>query len=175
MSEAGINLISCKIVIVGEARVGKSSIVQYLTKGEILEKYRMTTNIEITRVEIKISNSNTIVDFYIHDIPGANRIFGYPKEIMDQIYKDSKYVVFVTDSTPNSLSIESWIQRIRDNAGKIPSILISNKDDIESIDEKRVIDERIMNYFDKHFVTSAKTGKGVREAFEFMANEVANK
>jgi GTPase SAR1 family protein len=59
MSEAGINLISCKIVIVGEARVGKSSIVQYLTKGEILEKYRMTTNIEITRVEIKISNSNT--------------------------------------------------------------------------------------------------------------------
>lgn len=175
MDDAEINLISCKIVIVGEAKVGKSSIVQYLTNGEIVDKYRMTTNIEITRVEIKISDSNTIVDFYIHDIPGANRIFGHPKEIMDQIYKDSKYVVFVTDNTPNSLSIESWIQRIRDSAGKMPYILISNKDDIESIDEKKVIDESIMNYFDKHFITSAKTGKGVREAFEFMANEVANK
>jgi small GTP-binding protein len=177
MNKSAINLISCKIVIVGEAEVGKSSIIQHLTKGEFTNKYRMTANIEVTRVEIKIPDNNTIVDFYIHDIPGASRIFGHPKEIMNQIYKDSKYVVFVTDNTTNSLSIESWIENIQDNAGEIPSILISNKEDISNLDESKLAQEKIMNYCGhrsfKHFVTSAKTGKGIREAFEFMANEVA--
>lgn len=175
MNKSKINLINCKVVIVGEAEVGKSSIIQHLTKGEITNKYRMTTKIEVTRVEVKIPDSNTIVDFYIHDIPGASRIFGHPKEIMNQIYRDSKYVVFVTDNTTNSLSIEPWIESIRDNAGQIPAILISNKEDINSLDETKFAQEKIMNYCDhhsfKHFVSSAKTGKGVKEAFEFMANE----
>ena len=73
-----------KVVIIGDDRVGKSSIIRVLNSGlqSYLKSYKMTSTVELHVLDIEIPNTNITVDLFLHDIPGFN-IFHQVSIFMD--------------------------------------------------------------------------------------------
>ena len=63
-----------KVVIVGDDRVGKTSIINVLNSGieASSERYKMTSTVELHLVNLKIPSTNVTVDLFLHDIPGSS-------------------------------------------------------------------------------------------------------
>ena len=63
-----------KVVIVGDERVGKTSIINVLNSGieASSEKYKMTSTVELHMINLKIPSTNVTVDLFLHDIPGSS-------------------------------------------------------------------------------------------------------
>jgi len=101
------------------------------------------------------------------------------RNITISYYRKADGVLLVYDvSDPNSfLKIQSWLQEIKENAPQHTIImLVGNKVDVE----KRVVTSEkaatlAENLKLKYMETSAKTGLGVSEVFNSLAEQVMNK
>ena len=62
-----MNVIRCKIALIGDPRVGKTSIVNQLVKNSFNGSYQTTLGIEYNQFEVKIIDTNYTVQFHILD------------------------------------------------------------------------------------------------------------
>lgn len=136
-----------KVIIVGDAAVGKSSLVQtFLSQGtDVLNNkhYLMTAGANLNVKQVHIPNTNITVDLFLFDIGGQN-VFNQ-REVSSLFWKDCNYIVCVFDvsSRKSFQSCETWIQSIQSTQRPIdediPVILVANKIDLR--DEKDSIVE----------------------------------
>jgi small GTP-binding protein len=132
-----------KIVIVGDAAVGKSSIVQsFLSQGSENfhnNKYLMTTDVDLNVKQVPIPDTNITVDLFLFDMAGQS-IFNQ-RELLSRCWKDCSYIMCVFDisSRKTLQSCETWIQAIHSsrrkegNVDQIPTILVANKVDLRQV------------------------------------------
>ena len=127
-----MSILRCKIVIVGDATVGKSAIVNQLVNQTFNSAYSMTQACDYKIKEIEIPESKTTVELHLVDIAGQ-KIYN---NIAIELIKDVTHAVLVYDMTnPDTFnSLQSWYEGIKDeNHGKtIQGLLIGNKADCES-------------------------------------------
>ena len=102
---------------------------------------------------------------------------------LTQFYIESKAAIIVYSLEENNLGIESfkhlteWYKDIEKYCGEIPVIIFANKVDL--IDEDNLDDSEIQklikeNNFIGVYRTSAKTGKGVTDAFQKIIKVLHN-
>mmetsp|Transcript_12319 Transcript_12319/g.42911 ORF Transcript_12319/g.42911 Transcript_12319/m.42911 type:complete len:88 (+) Transcript_12319:86-349(+) len=75
MSSANFGvLLRCKVIVVGDAGVGKSAIVQmFHSKGSHYPRqYNMTTGCDFVMKEIKVPESDYTVELHIYDCAGQS-------------------------------------------------------------------------------------------------------
>jgi len=160
-----------KIVVIGDGAVGKTSLIKKYTKGTFERDYVKTIGAQLSKYNKEINGDMIRLIFW--DLAGQED-FNF---LHDLFYKESKAAIIVYSLEKNDLGydsfthIENWYKKLMKHCGDIPAILFANKVDLidnSNIDTIR-IQELVHKYnFLRYFITSAKTGGGVIEAFNAL-------
>ncbi len=93
----------------------------------------------------------------------------YHEELHKGHYSGTDAALFVFDLTRKDTfeKLESWINSLYNSVGKVPAVLLGNKADLQ---DWEVSEEELKKFAEKfampHFLTSAKTGMNVENAFK---------
>ena len=132
-----------KVVIVGDAAVGKTSLVQSFlsqrTENLSNNHYSMTAGVDMNVKQVPIPNTNITVDLFLFDMAGQG-IYNQ-RELSSRFWKDCSYILCVFDisSRKTLQSCETWIQAVQSlrrqggNSDHIPAILVANKVDLREV------------------------------------------
>lgn len=167
-----------KIVVIGDGRVGKTSLIQKFTRSSFKEDYTKTIGAQLSNYDYEINNDKIRLQFW--DIAGQDK-FHF---LRPSFFNKSRGGIIVYSLEENKLGEESfinitdWYDEIKKYCGDIPIIIFANKIDlvdISQVDEsslKEVVEE---NNLLGYRITSAKTGNGVTDAFKDLIETLYRK
>ena len=116
-----------KFVIIGDKKVGKTTLVNLYTKNKVIRDYKETTSIEIYKAKSKINKKDFIIK--IIDTPNNKQFLN----IIKDEYKNTNYILIIFDLTNREtfLSLNEWINHCRSVQNQnMDLILIGNKSDL---------------------------------------------
>ena len=163
-----------KIIIIGDANVGKTSTVNRWAHGWFKHDYKQTVGVQhySRTVELGRGSSKTNVKMVIWDMAGQD-IF---KELRMHFYDGATGVVLMFDITRKRTfnHLPRWIDEAWESIGeKVPVVVVANKGDLK---RRRVTEKDIAQYAKSlkapHIITSALTGSNVTDLFEIVATMV---
>ncbi|MHA1292965.1 MAG: Rab family GTPase [Promethearchaeota archaeon] len=163
-----------KVIMLGDASVGKTSLTIRYISGSFLEDLKLTIGVDFYSKTTMFKNKK--VKLQIWDFGGEARF----RFLLSQYCKGANGAFFLYDIT-NSITLDhlpDWTNIIRENAGDIPIMLIGSKLDL---DEFRAVsrEEGILTakkYNLASFVeVSSKTGQNVEKAFEVITEILLEK
>jgi small GTP-binding protein len=169
---------SFKISIVGDGGVGKTSLIKKYTMGTFETDYVKTIGAQFSRYDKEINNDNIMLIFW--DIAGQDDFnFLHPL-----FFQESKASIIVFSLENNDLGedsfihIKNWYEELKQYCGKIPVVLFANKVDL--VEQKDINYDKINKMVEEiqflgYYLTSAKTGEGVIDAFNALISELYNK
>ena len=166
-----------KVCMVGEAAVGKSSIVRRYIHNTFDEKYTATLGARIMAKDIVVpeDTGDVAVKMMVWDIMGETTLLAAVEE---GYFYNAQGIVAVCDLTRFSTfeRLPEWIQRVQRVAGDVPIALAVNKMDLK--DEALILyDEyRVAQYAEeigaRWCQTSAKTGENVEAMFQGLTTDI---
>lgn len=161
---------SRKVCMVGDFGVGKTSSVERFVNNIFSDKYLTTIGVKVDTKVVKVNNKE--VKLVVWDIAGRNR-FG---NIEFTYLRGSASYLLVVDGTRRSTLVTALELRdsIEERYGQIPYVMLINKADLE--DEWEMTEEDISdlkNQDIKVFITSAKTGDNIEQAFIELSQALA--
>lgn len=164
--------ITGKMVILGDAAVGKSSIVLRLTKNSFSDFGEST--IGAAYVTTTIETETAMVKFELWDTAGQERYNG----LAPMFYRNSPAALVVYDITSrNSFDrAKRWVAELQSQPGQQTIIvLVGNKTDMENL--RQVPLEAVEQYRAEanlaHFECSAKANTNIHEIFQYVADKLA--
>ena len=159
------------IIVLGESRVGKTSLVSTLNNKPFEEVGLLTAGIDFHMAEKEFEGQN--YKFKIFDTAGQERYKSISKSSIK--LADGIILVYSVVEKETFDKINEWIESIKEevNTSQKAIILVGNKIDIENrvITSEEGENFAINNKF-KYFETSAKTGVGVKEAFNTLYDDI---
>lgn len=160
-------MIKKKVILLGTFGVGKTSLVRNYVHSIFSDTYLSTIGVKIDQKDLTVNNKD--LRLVIWDIHGEDE---YQKIQNTYLIGTAGYFL-VADST-RSATLDKLIElkdRMDSIKKDIPFILLLNKCDLEEMVE---ISETYLDTLrSKNWIihsTSAKTGEGVEEAFQHLAN-----
>ncbi|HEY0089798.1 MAG TPA: Rab family GTPase [Candidatus Lokiarchaeia archaeon] len=184
MSENFSDIFVFKIAVVGDGAVGKTSLIEKYTKGVFNTQYIMTLGAQFTKHTATINN--VPIELVFWDIAGQESF----ASLRPGFYKGCRAVIIVFSHEQNEQGNESfknvskWLVEIKKHCGLLPVILFGNKIDLLSDINNLVanktypksndnVNKLMKGYnFLGYFLTSAKTGQGVDQAFYILAEKL---
>ncbi len=162
-----------KIVILGNAAVGKTSLINQFIEGSFQEDYKPTLGANIIRKDVNLKN--TKVRLIMWDLAGQEKY----RVVRSMYFQGCVGALLVYDVTRyNTLeSIDSkWLRDFKKYVKKEGVfVLIGNKSDLK--DQRVVTKERGKELARKinasDFIeTSAKLGENIEEAFSLLVEQI---
>lgn len=165
-----------KIVILGEGRVGKTSILSKYFKKKFNEGQESTVNPSFYEKTVNSKGKSIQLKFW--DTAGQEQF----DAISTIYYQNSVGALLVYDVTifETFKKVEKWVNTLKEVVGKdITFVIAGNKFDLSDKNSlsqnSSAIDSYCAKENCKHFYTSAKTGFNLDEAFESLINSVLTK
>jgi Ras-related protein Rab-5C len=157
---------SLKIVIVGEAGVGKTSIISQFIDKFFDDELQASTGASFSAKVLSFDNGKS-VKIELWDTAGQERY----RSLTKIFFQNSSAVVFVYDITREDSFEEIknyWLKQIKESApDDIIKALVANKYDL--IDKEKVNEEEARKMAEENnalfYLTSAKSSVGVKELF----------
>ncbi|MBY9010695.1 MAG: GTP-binding protein [Candidatus Lokiarchaeota archaeon] len=164
-----------KISIIGDGGVGKTSLIKKYTKGTFKRDYVKTIGAQFSRYDKELNGD--IINLIFWDIAGQND-FNFLQPLF---YKESKAAIIISSLEANDLGkdsfthIKNWSNNLKKYCGDVPVVLFANKVDLietNNIDSVKI--QELVKKFDfaGYYITSAKTGEGVIEAFNAIIEKL---
>jgi Ras-related protein Rab-11A len=160
-----------KLILIGDASVGKTNILTKYLKNEFDPNSKATVGVELGTKNIQIDNK--IIKVQIWDTAGQERY----KAITSTYYKGAKGAIIVYDITRKITfdNIEKWIGDLKVNGDEnIIIFLVGNKSDLN--DNREVSKEDGLNKSEKFNIpfleTSALCGENISKVFEELIQKV---
>ena len=156
---------SFKMIVVGDAGVGKSCLTSKASKGIFEETYAATIGFEFLAFNVKLNDK--VVKLQIWDTCGQE-IY---RSLISSFYKNSSLamMVYAINNKESFTHIESWLKEVKLQSNPdVKIFLIGNKSDLEeerkvSKEEANIFkEENGINFFSE---TSAKSGINAKEVF----------
>jgi small GTP-binding protein len=159
-----------KILLIGDTKVGKTSLIMTFTEQTFCEKYISTIGIEYK--DKNIMKNGYKINLKIWDTAGQERFNALTKTM----YRNVNGVLYVCDITNKESfdGLKNWIKNTYDIAKDIKGIIVGNKTDLG---EERVVSEEDIKEFAEnknmpYIETSAKTGANVNKSFDLLVEEL---
>ncbi|XP_043840052.1 ras-related protein Rab-43 [Dromiciops gliroides] len=161
-----------KLVLVGDASVGKTCVVQRFKTGSFSERQGSTIGVDFTMKTLEIQGKR--VKLQIWDTAGQERF----RTITQSYYRSANGAILAYDITKKSSfhSVPHWIEDVRKYAGaNIVQLLIGNKSDLSDLREVQLAEAQLLA--ERYEIlcaieTSAKDSSNVEEAFVKVATEL---
>lgn len=159
-----------KVVVIGAAGVGKTSIVRRLCENSFLEGYKTTIGSDFYVKKLDLEQA--LVNLSVWDLAGEERF----KFVLPTFCKGAQgaLIVFDLSRRRSYINITSYIELLWNITGQIPCILIGNKSDL--LDQRAVNEEEAKGYGTQcnmsYYETSAKDNVNVYQIFEELANQM---
>ncbi len=160
----------CKITLVGDTGVGKSSIIGRFVTGIFIEDMSSTTGLNYSQKLYEKDGKK--VNLNLWDTAGQEKF----RSLGRNFYKDSYIIIIVFDIT-NRMSFinakEVWYNEIKNYGEKYKFLsLVGNKSDKYEVEE--VTEEEAISFAKeidaKFFLVSAHTGDGIDKMFHTLAD-----
>ena len=158
-----------KVVLLGEGRVGKTSILLRFVENSYIEGRPSTFQASYLNKHVAVDDKRE-AQLSIWDTAGQERFHS----LGPIYYRDAKGAILVYDITDESTfdRVKSWTKELRKMVGDNTQIcitIVGNKIDLER--QHRVVSQQAAKkYADSvganYFEVSAKTGTGVDDAFQ---------
>ncbi|KAM7041209.1 ras-related protein Rab-43 [Acridotheres tristis] len=162
-----------KLVLIGDASVGKTCLVQRFKTGAFSERQGSTIGVDFTMKSLEIQGKR--VKLQIWDTAGQERF----RTITQSYYRSANGAILAYDISKRGSfqSIPRWIEDVRKYAGSnIVQLLIGNKSDLSGLREVQLAEaQSLAERYDNIICaieTSAKDSSNVEEAFVKMATEL---
>ncbi len=157
-----------KLVLFGDAGVGKTTLLERYVNGTFKEDTRMTLGVQFLFKRLKLKDAT--LNLQIWDLGGEDRF----RFIFPGYCKKASGGIFVFDVTrPDSLDhIRDWMEIVQERKASFPIILVGSKTDLTPHRQvKRAEEIKIAREFKIQDVveTSSKTGRNVDFAFETLS------
>ncbi|XP_036596616.1 ras-like protein [Trichosurus vulpecula] len=159
-----------KLVVMGSCCVGKSALTMQLIQNRFVAEYDPTIE-DSYRQQTVVDGEPCQLD--ILDTTGAEE-YAY---LQDQFMRWGEgflcvYAVDDVHSLENVYDLRNHLQRIKDTS-HVPMVMVANKTDQDNWRVDSTLGLEVAKSFGVPFVeTSAKTGKGVEQAFHELVREI---
>ena len=163
-----------KICLLGDAAVGKTSLIRRYVHSSFDDKYITTIGTKVTKKSLVFKHPSkdlkVRISLLIWDILGQKEY----SRLHPVYYQGAEGGLIVSDGTrPVTIkSLEEWAIGFQRTVGKVPFVFLVNKSDLF---DKSTFDlseaERIaQKYNGKVYFSSAKTGENVERSFLELGN-----
>ncbi|MBA7533387.1 hypothetical protein ES705_25625 [subsurface metagenome] len=159
-----------KLIVLGSAAVGKTTLVnQFLKKEEVID-YRPTLGISISTQQFHVQGfKDDIIKFLVYDLAGQS----FFKRVRHEYYQGANCAFIVYDVTKRETfdeAIDFWLEDAQKKLGNVPFVLIGNKIDLE--DQREITKEEGLEKAKKlksFFIeTSALKNINVQDTFKII-------
>lgn len=175
-----------KVVLLGDAKVGKTSLLARYVDGVFSEEYVQTigANFLIKEIDLKkIIEKLNIEDealkeeikrkdfkLYYWDITGQKDKLFVAEYYFD--YAIAAMIVFNLSDRESFKNLDFWISKMKELSGDIPYIIVGNKSDLKREVNEAIIEEKVKSLRVMYIETSAKLNRNVEEAFEILSVQI---
>jgi small GTP-binding protein len=162
---------SMKIIVIGNGKVGKSTLAMKFVKNIFTTEYKQTLGVDFLNIKKYIKKIDQTIDFYIWDTAGQDHF----NAITSRYYRgaDACLIVFAINDKDSFIQVKSWHKKMKTECGDIPTALVMSKIDLK--EERKISDEEAEQLSKelgiKLFKVSSKEGIMVEECFEFLAEK----
>ncbi len=164
-----------RVVLLGEAGVGKTSLLRRFTENTFDEHYKKTIGTTFASKDVPVVCNDGMTRnarLIIWDMAGQDTY----KELRRRFMKGAAGAVIVYDVTrPETfMAMNNWFEAFRDTCPAADVVICANKVDLE--DQRMVPEEpghMLRDWFQaEYFETSAKTGLLVTDVFAKLAESM---
>ena len=160
-----------KICLLGEANVGKTSLVYRFIENKFRDNYKSTLGVNLLKKDLTIEDYGGVAAT-IWDLGGQESFRSLRKLYLEGA--NGALVIFDWTQKESFLKLDSWIQDFRLERENEPILLIGNKDDLK--DKEKVSKNEAKDFAKRYGLdflsTSAKTGLNVEEAFNAVTKTI---
>ena len=159
-----------KLIILGSAAVGKTTLVNQFLKKDRIADYRPTLGISISSQEYYVQGfKEDVIKFLIYDLAGQE----FFKRVRHDYYKGANCAFIVYDISRRETfdeALDFWFDDARKELGNIPFVLVGNKVDLDAKREVTREDgqkkaEELRSFF---IETSALKNINVQDTFKIV-------
>ena len=173
--DANKDIIEFKIILIGNASVGKTSIFNKFTTGDFSKIYKSTIAAEFKSKLLKV-NKNLWAKLVIWDTCGTENY----RSLTRQYYRGADGAIVIFDLTDQSSfnDLKKWIKDIKNYGEKdIQIIVVGNKLDL--FNQRKVTQSQANNFCNenkyKYIESSAKDGTNLLKIFEELTFDLTTK
>jgi small GTP-binding protein len=167
-----------KVLLIGDPSVGKTSLVRKFVLDIFDDKYLTTLGTKVTNKTMILNspelNKNVELKMLIWDVMGQKEY----KLIQESAYQGSSGAIVVGDlSRKETLdNLGNWVSDLFNISGVIPLLFVANKLDLIDTASADVteLENLSMSYEAPYYLTSAKTGENVENAFHALGINMIN-
>ncbi len=170
--------VKAKICLVGDVAVGKTSLIKRFVLESFEDRYVATVGTKVSKktVQVQWKGQPATMDLMVWDIMGEK---GFRALLRDAYFEGAHGVIAVCDLTRKDTfyDLDNWIKMARKQVSDVPAVIWGNKADLG---ERRVVTEEELTRMGsilsaQTFLTSAKTGNGVNDAFQVLADAIGHR
>jgi len=163
-----------KTVLLGDAGVGKTSLVYRFIENKFRDNYKSTLGVNLMKKDMEVEGYGG-VSAQIWDLGGQESFRSLRKLYLEGA--NGGLVIFDLTDKKSFDKLNDWLESFREARGDQPLLLIGNKSDLKNqlkITEKEASKYAKNNNMDL-ILTSAKTGQNVEEAFINLNKRILDK
>ena len=158
--------IPCKVVILGDSGVGKTSICQRWVNGTFDSSIKPTIGSNYQKKTLNIANHR--LDICLWDTAGQEVY-----RSIAPLYARSASSIIIATSVDDKNSfddIQDWLSLVTDSTSETPPMVLAiNKADLQVNDFISDIINQFKNIFTSIIICSARTGEGIDNLFNTAA------
>ena len=157
------NFINFKLIIIGDAGVGKSSILKRAVKNIFEESYQATIGFEFLLMHFQVNDLK--IKFQIWDTCGQETY----RSLVQGFYHNTSLALLVYDinKKPTFESLDIWLKDLKQHTEQdLPVFIVGNKNDLDrNVTEEEAKEFKKVNNIVYFAECSAKRGYNVKEIF----------
>ncbi len=167
---------SFKVCLLGDAAVGKTSLIRRFVQDEFHDDYIATIGTKVSKKTLTLPHPSERVSQTLEITLTVWDIVGQPglHTLRSMYYTGADGALVVADPTREETieSVESWVASLFGKTGRVPLILLANKSDLAHAPERF---ESLSSKLDARWLaTSARTGQNVEEAFSALTQQMVS-